>query len=111
MLWSIKFFNVQQSHEEKMDLKHKQTHIMSLSVLLTYGFLLLILGGCATYKPVPVDNIPFRQHSQTKVDGNVRVTTAVLTNEEGKQIFGVNLALRWVQAVWVEVENNDNHNY
>ncbi len=94
-----------------MDLKHKQTHIMSFSVLLTYGSLLLILGGCATYKPVPVDNIPFRQHSQTKIDGNVRVTTAVLTNEEGKQIFGVNLALRWVQAVWVEVENNDNHNY
>ena len=39
------------------------------------------------------------------------MTAAVLTNQESEQIFGVNLALRWVQAVWVEVENRDNHNY
>ena len=39
------------------------------------------------------------------------MTAAVLTNQESEQIFGVNLALRWAQAVWVEVENRDNHNY
>ena len=39
------------------------------------------------------------------------MTAAVLTNQESEQIFGVDLALQWVQAVWVEVENRDNHNY
>jgi hypothetical protein len=34
-----------------------------------------------------------------------------LTRQEGEQIFGVDLALRWVQAVWVEIENNADHNY
>jgi hypothetical protein len=94
-----------------MDLKPKLTHTLYFSGLLVYSFFLFILGGCATYRPVSVDNVPFKQHSQTQVDGKVRVTAAVLTNGEGEQIFGVDLALRWVQAVWVEVENGDNHNY
>ena len=94
-----------------MDLKPKLIHILYFPVLLVYSFFLFILGGCATYQPVSVDNVPFKQHSQTQVDGYVRVTAAVLTMQESEQIFGVDLALRWVQAVWVEVENRDNHNY
>ena len=94
-----------------MDLKPKLIHILYFPVLLVYSFFLFILGGCATYQPVSVDNVAFKQHSQTQVDGNVRVTAAVLTMQESEQIFGVDLALRWVQAVWVEVENRDNHNY
>ncbi len=89
----------------------KQTHFLSYPVLLVYCLFFLTLIGCAAYHPVAVNEVPFKQHSQTKVDGNVRVTAAVLTKQEGEQIFGVDLALRWVQAVWVEVENRDNHNY
>jgi hypothetical protein len=89
----------------------KQPRLLSLAVLWACLFFVLTFSGCATYHPVAIDEVPFRQHSQTMVDGNVRVTAAVLTAQEGKQIFGVNLALRWVQAVWVEVENNDSHNY
>jgi len=84
---------------------------MSRPVLLVWCFLLLTLSGCASYHPFAVDEVPFKNHSQTKVDGNVRVTAAVLTNQEGEQVFGVDLALRWVQAVWVEVENKGSHNY
>jgi len=96
---------------EKLDLKPKRTHILSFSFLLAYSFFLFILAGCAAYHPVAVNEVPFKQHSQTQVDGNVRVTAAVLMNQENEQIFGFDLALRWVQAVWVEVENRDNHNY
>jgi len=91
--------------------KSKRKHILSYAALLVYCFFLLTLIGCAAYHPVDIDEIPFKQHSQTQVDGNVRVTVAVLTKQEGEQVFGVDLALRWVQAVWVEVENRDNHNY
>ncbi len=89
----------------------KQTQFQSCLVLWAYCVLLLTLSGCGAYHPVAIDEVPFQQHSQTQVDGNVRVTAAVLTNREGEQIFGVDLALRWVQAVWVEVENGDDHNY
>jgi hypothetical protein len=84
-----------------LDLKPKRTHILSFSFLLAYSFFLFILAGCAAYHPVAVNEVPFKQNSQTQVDGNVRVTAAVLTNQESEQIFGVDLALRWVQAVWV----------
>jgi hypothetical protein len=94
-----------------VDVKSKHKNILFYIALLGYSVFLLALSGCATYNPVAIDEVPFKQHSETKVDGNVRVTTAVLTNQEGEQIFGVDLALRWVQAVWVEVENRDNHNY
>jgi hypothetical protein len=89
----------------------RRTHLQARPVLLVFCFLLLTLGSCAAYHPVAINRVPFKQHSQTQVDGNVRVTAAVLTNQEGKQIFGVDLALRWVQAIWVEVENRDNHSY
>jgi hypothetical protein len=79
--------------EEKVDMTTRQTHVLSCPVLLVYCLLFLTLSGCATYQPVAVDNVPFKQHSQTQVDGNVRVTAVVLTNQEGEQIFGVDLAL------------------
>jgi hypothetical protein len=98
-------------YSRDIDVKSKRKNILSYITLLGYSVFLLTLSGCATYNPVAIDKVPFKQHSETKVDGNVRVTAAVLTNQEGEQIFGVDLALRWVQAVWVEVENRDDHNY
>jgi len=82
----------------------RQTHLLSCPVLLVYCFLLLTLSGCAAYHPVAINEVPFKQHSQTQVDGKVKMTAVVLTNQEGEQIFGVDLALRWVQAVWVEMD-------
>ena len=49
--------------------------------------------GCTVYqKPRPLHDIPFRERSQSKVDGEVRVTVAVLSDEESRQLFGVNIA-------------------
>ena len=87
------------SQDKEIDMHTRLTHFQSGPVLLIWCFLLLTLGGCASYHPLAVDEVSFKQHSETKVDGNVRVTAAVLTNQEGEQIFGVDLALQWVQAV------------
>jgi hypothetical protein len=40
-----------------------------------------------------------------KTIGNVRVSTAVPSAEETKQIFGINLYRKNIQPVWVQVEN------
>jgi hypothetical protein len=48
------------------------------------------------------------ERSQTKTDGEVRVTVAVPSTEESKQIFGCSLASKNIQPVWLEIENNSN---
>jgi hypothetical protein len=67
----------------------------------------MALQGCASFKPKPIDEVPFKKHAQTKADGALRVSCAILTNEESKAIFDIDLAPKWIQTVWIEVENND----
>ena len=68
----------------------------------------IVLGGCTVYqKPHPIHDVPFMERSQSKVDGEVRVTVAVLSAEESRQLFGVNLAGQDIQPVWIRVQNAD----
>ena len=53
----------------------------------------IVVCGCAAYqKPLPSYDVSFRERSQSKIDGEVKVTVAVLSAEESRQLFGVNLA-------------------
>ena len=52
------------------------------------------------------EQLPFMERAQTKTDGKVRVTVAVPSAEESRQIFGFPLAGKNVQPVWLEVENS-----
>ncbi len=47
----------------------------------------------------------------TRADGGVRVSTAVLSAEESAAVYGVPLATRAIQPVWIEVENRDDRAY
>ena len=76
-------------------------------VLLVFGF----MQGCASLQYHSIEEVPFKERSKTKVDGNVKATIAVLTKKEGKQVYGVDLSLKWIQAVWIEVENKDDYAY
>ena len=68
--------------------------------------------GCTVYqKPRPIHDIPFMERSLSKVDDEVRVTVTVLSAEESRQIFGVNLAGKDIQPVWVRVQNADSIAY
>lgn|GEM_PF-4616815 len=53
---------------------------------------LLNLGGCASFDPVPIDQVPFKERAQTKESEVIRLTVAVLSNEETEQVFGLPLA-------------------
>ena len=76
-----------------------------LSWILAVCF--LILHGCATFKPGPIDETIFRNRGQSKSDGVVKVTTAVLSREETRGIFDLDLYKKGIQPVWLEIENND----
>jgi hypothetical protein len=68
--------------------------------------------GCTVYQqPSPFYDVPFQERSQSKVDGDVKVTVAVLSAEESRQLFGVNLAGKNIQPVWVKVQNAGSGSY
>jgi hypothetical protein len=68
----------------------------------------LTLSGCATgFSPTPIDEVPFKSRAQTQTRGGVTVTAAVPTSEETIAIYGVNLASRDIQPVWIEIENRE----
>ena len=68
---------------------------------------ILTVCGCATFNPRPMDEVPFRERAQTQVEGGIRVTAAVLSAEESKEIFSVPLYKRGIQPVWLEIENTE----
>jgi hypothetical protein len=74
-----------------------------LLVLFSLAFI-----GCAQFQHKPPEALPFMDRAQTKTEGQVRVTVAVPSAEEGEQIFGFPLARKNIQPVWLEVENNSN---
>ena len=83
---------------------------MPLSTILIISA--FIFTGCAeTYHPGSIHDVGFRERAQSKSDEDVRVTVAVLTEEESKELFGVDLASKGIQPVWVKVENHGNRFY
>jgi len=79
-----------------------------LIVQIITAILVVSVGGCTVYqKPRPIHDVPFMERSQSKVEGEVRVTVAVLGAEESRQLFGVNLAGKDIQPVWIRVQNAD----
>jgi len=68
--------------------------------------LILLAGGCSTaFDPMPIDDVPFRERAVAQEEGGVRVTAAVPSAKETRDLFGARLYRRGIQPVWVEVEN------
>ena len=68
---------------------------------------LLLILGCASFQPRPIAEVPFKDRAQTQSEGGVRVTAAVLSAEESKEVFGVDLYKEFIQPIWFEVENRE----
>ncbi len=80
----------------------------SLYLFIVAMTIIVVTCGCTIYqKPKPFFDVPFRERSQSKIDGEVKVTVAVLSAEESRQLFGVNLAGQGIQPVWIRVQNAD----
>ena len=75
-----------------------------LTMLMTW---VSILIGCASgFDPKPIESVPFRERTVTQTDDGIRVSTAVPSARETRDLFGVSLYKKGVQPVWIEVENN-----
>jgi hypothetical protein len=91
-------------------------HASGLWIVVTITLMTLI-AGCAmtpvssSFEPRSMNEIRFRDRSQSKHDDEVRVTVAVPTAEENQALFSAKLALKEIQPVWVKVENHSDHTY
>jgi hypothetical protein len=68
--------------------------------------LLLAAVGCATFKPQPMEEVPFLERAVTERRGALTVSVAVPTNDEAKKLFGVDLAGMQIQPVWIDIRND-----
>jgi len=71
----------------------------------------VVLAACASFQPNPTLQASFIQRAQTQTQGAVTVTVTVPSAEESAAVFGVPLAKREIQPVWVRIENRDAVNY
>src|SRR5512137_1000265 len=66
----------------------------------------LALGGCATtFAPVDDPAVPTAAAIRSKTLPEAVVSVAVLSDDEARARFGVDLASHGLQAVWLRVEN------
>jgi len=81
--------------------------------LLFAGALIWIsLGGCASKGIEPEAlKLDYKSRAVSRSDGGVRVSTSVLSADESLAVYGVPLAGKGIQPVWVEVENRDDVAY
>ena len=89
---------------------------MALTDSLKSAFVLLAitltLTGCASKGPLPwLETTDYRERLQTQTEGGVRVSTSVLSASESQTLYGVPLARKGIQPVWIEVENHDDTPY
>lgn len=71
-----------------------------------------ILGGCATNAFEPAEHrFDYRERALSRTEGGLRVSASVLSADESLAVYGVPLAEKGIQPVWLEVENGDNVAY
>ena len=68
---------------------------------------LVVVAGCASFTPHPMESIAFQDRAQTQEADNLRVTAAVLSAEETNAVFGVPLYKKGIQPIWLDIENQD----
>jgi hypothetical protein len=71
----------------------------------------LVVQGCATTKSSPVDPLAYKKRTESSVNEDVTVTVAVPTISEAQAIYGVELASKHIQPIWLEVKNDSAETY
>ena len=83
-------------------IKKEASAIISFTV-----FFALFMNACATFKkPLNRNEAPVYERALREEKNGIQVSTSVLGDEEARQIFGIDLARKRMQAVWIDIENN-----
>jgi len=83
-----------------------------IRILLAGVIIVLTIIGCASKGPLPeIEKLDYKSRVITSSDGAVLVSASVLSADESRDIYGVPLAKKGIQPVWIEVENGDDVAY
>ena len=72
---------------------------------------LVVAAACGSFRPRPIDEVPFKERAVTRSDEVLTVTVAVLADDEAEQVFGRDVAGKGMQPVWLEVVNRSDVTY
>jgi hypothetical protein len=78
--------------------------VRALSVQI-FATALLAVSGCTRTLPDPTGHDIFESRALTQQQGQVTARVAVLGDDESERYFGVSLADKGMQAVWLSVNN------
>ena len=71
-----------------------------------------LLASCASTGTLPEhETKDYMERLQTRTNGGLQVSTSVLSASESQAIYGVPLASKGIQPVWIEVKNHDDIPY
>lgn len=65
----------------------------------------VLAAGCASPAPDPDPGVGYQGRMRSRSDGGVNVSVSVLSATESESLYGVPLAKRGMQPVWVEIGN------
>jgi len=74
-------------------------------VLVTGLLVAFAAVGCASFNPVPIDEVGFRGRAESITKDDITVTVAVLSAEEAKAVFDTKLYKKKIQPIWLEIAN------
>lgn len=70
---------------------------------------MIFANACTTWiRPTGTSDAPIRSRAQTEAKNGIKVSAAVVGDNEARQVFGIDLAAKKIQAVWLEIENRSN---
>jgi hypothetical protein len=79
--------------------------------ILSLAIVAYVIQGCTTTQPSQADPLAYKNRTKSSVNGDVAVKAAVPTIAEAQAIYGVELASKHIQPVWVEVRNDSTAPY
>jgi len=87
--------------------KRRFTTLKRLFVVVVSIGCVLFVSACATFTtPAAVDEALIRQRALAKEANGIRVSIALVGDGEARQVFGIDLSQKAIQALWLEIENN-----
>lgn len=72
---------------------------------------LLLVSGCASYKPAPASYQPQLWRIASQTNGPIIAEVAVLSIKEAEKKFGLPLHKKNIQPVWLRLTNTDTNEY
>lgn len=77
------------------------------SIIITFVF-----ASCASLAPLSeTEKLDYKSRAITRSDARVLVSASVLSADESRDVYGVSLANKGIQPVWIQVKNDDDVSY